>query len=143
MTMQNLYVDDVAKAAVSKWIEAKANEQGWAAVRKEAETELASHYQKDFEQIVDGLNDTTSLTTSVAIGDDLKVTIGNELKIDQPEAVEFLRAHPSMLGVLLKAEYRPISSAVVISKLHTVDEIGMALAKVIEFKPKTPGFSQK
>lgn len=141
--MQNLYADNTAKTLIDKWLEAKQNMGGWAAVKKEAEAELAAHYKAEFEQIVDGLNDTTNLTATVQIGDDLKVTVGSELQIGQPEAVEFLRAHPSMLGVLLQVKYCAVSSAVVISKLHTVDEIGMALSKVITFKPKTPGFSQK
>ncbi len=140
--MQNLYVDDVAKAATSKWIEAKANEQGWAAVRKEAEAELSAHYKADFETIVDGLNATTSLTASIKIGE-LTVVVGNELKIDQPAAVEFLRKYPAMLGVLFKVEHKPISSAVVLTKLGVQDEIGMALAKVATFKPKSNSFSQK
>jgi len=139
--MQNLYVDDAAKAAISKWIEAKANEKGWAVVKKEAEAELIAHYKADFERIVDGLNETTNLTASVGLGDEMKVTVGSEIKVDQPEAVEFLRAHPAMLGVLFKAEYKPISSAVVISKLQAKDAIGMALAKVATFKERTPSFS--
>jgi len=141
--MNTLYADNTAKTLIAEWLEAKGNLDGWAAIKKEAETKLAAHYQKDFEQIVAALGDTTNLTTSVAIGDDLKVTTGNELKIDQPGAVEFLRAHPAMLGVLFKAKYEPISSAVVLSKLQVGDEIGTALAKVATFKPKTPGFSTK
>jgi hypothetical protein len=139
--MNTLFADNAAKLAMAKWLEAKANADGWAAVKKEAEAELIAHYKGDFERLVDSLNETTNLTSTVAIGDALKVTVGNEIKIDQPEAVEFLRAHPAMLGVLFKAEYKPISSAVVISKLQAQDAIGMALAKVATFKEKTPSFS--
>lgn len=141
--MNTLFADNAAKLAMAKWIEAKANADGWQAVRKEAEAELIAHYKGDFERLIDSLNETTTLTTTVGLGDEMKVTVGNEIKIDQPEAVEFLRAHPAMLGVLFKQELKPISSAVVVSKLQAKDAIGMALAKVATFKEKAPSFSQK
>lgn len=140
--MNNLYVDPTAQALIEKWKEAKANEAGWNAVRKEAEAALVEQYRTDFERLVDDLNKTTSLTTTIALGD-LEVTVGNGLEIDQAAAAEFLRAHPAMLGVLLKAEYKPTSSAVVIGKLHMKDAVGNALAKVATFKDKTPGFALK
>jgi len=139
--MNTLFADATVKAMASKWLEAKQNMDGWAAVKKEAEAELAKHYERDFERLIDSLNETTNLTTTVGLGDGLKVTLGNELKVDQPEAAEFLRAHPGMLGVLFKTEYKPISSAVVISKLHAQDAIGMALAKAISFKQKAFSFA--
>jgi hypothetical protein len=141
MTMNTLYANDAAKTLIAQWKEAKDNEAGWNAVRKEAEEALKEHYKAEFDAALISLNDTTSLTTTVGIDDALKVTIGNELKIDQAAAAEFIRAYPTMLGVLLKAEYKPTSSAVVIGKLKIKDPIGEALDKVVSFKDKSPSFA--
>jgi hypothetical protein len=140
--MNTLLIDNTARELIAKWKEAKENESGWNAVRKGAEKDLSEHYKKDFDAILMGLNDGTSLTATVGIGEEIKVTIGNELKIDQPAAAGFIKAYPEMLGVLLKTEFKATASAVVIGKLKSADPIGEALKKVVSFKDISNRFAE-
>lgn len=138
--MNVLPVDKHANDLIAKWNEAKANEKGWAAVRKDAEEALIAHYKDDIDAAVLSLDDTTNLTTTLGIGDALKMTVGNELKVDQVAAVEFLTANPIYLGLLFKAEYKPVTPAV-LARINSGDTAGQALDNVCTFKDKRPSFT--
>jgi hypothetical protein len=138
--MNTLPVDKHAETLIAKWKEAKENEAGWNAVRKEAEAELATHYKADFDQLVAAIDKTTNLTTTAGIGHDLKVTVGNEMKVDQVSVIEFLTNNPMYLGILFKAEYKPVTAAV-LGRLYSEEQIAEPLAKACKLKPKNPSFS--
>lgn len=138
--MKVLPVDKHANDLIAKWNEAKANEEGWAEVRKCTEEALIEHYQEEIGAAMAALEDTTNLTTTLGIGTEMKMTVGNELKVDQVAAVEFLTENPIFLGLLFKAEYKPVTAAV-ITRINSGDTAGMALEKVCTFKDKRPSFA--
>lgn len=138
--MNVLPVNEYTSELIAKWTEAKANEKGWAAVRQEVEAALVKNYEAEIEAAVTALEETTNLTTTLGIGDALKVTVGNEMKVDQVAAIEFLTENPIYLGLLFKAEYKPVTAAV-ITRINSGDTAGTALEKVCTFKDKRPSFA--
>lgn len=138
--MITLPADKHANDLIASWNEAKQNEKGWAVVRQEAEVALVEHYKESIDAAVLALVGTTSLTTTLGIGDEMKVTVGREMKVDQVSAVEFLTANPIYLGLLLRSEFKPVTN-MILARLNAGDEAGKALEKVCTLKDKRPSFS--
>lgn len=138
--MITLPVDKHANDLIAKWNEAKANEKGWNAVRQDVEKALVEHYKGDIDAAVLALENTTNLTTTLGIGDEMKVTVGMDMKVDQVAVVEFLTANPIYLGLLFKAEYKPVTN-MVLARLNADDEAGKAMDKICTFKDKRPSFA--
>jgi hypothetical protein len=138
--MNTLPVDLTADTLIATWKEARDNEKGWLAVRQEAEAQLIEHFKEEFAKEMAAIDRTRNLTTTVGIGQDMKVCVGTELKVDQVAVIEFLTSNPIYLGVLFKAEYKPVTAAL-LSKLHGQDDLAKLLQETCLIKEKKPGFS--
>jgi len=138
--MNILPIDRHSETLIANWKEAKENEAGWNRVRKEAEAALAAHYSTEFAKAVEGINPATNLTTTIGIGNEMKVTLGNEMKVDQVSVIEFFTKYPMYIGVLFKAEYKPVTAAL-LGRIHSTEEIAEPLSKACAIKPKNPCFS--
>lgn len=140
--MKTLNMTPNAKPLIDEWKAAKENEKGWAAVRKAKEDDLIAEYAKDFDDIVGELESSTSLTTTIQIGD-LKVTLGSGMSVTQVGATEFLQHYPTMQAILFKQEFKAVAKPILTTITGPESEMSKMLEEIVEFKPKRPGFALK
>ena len=128
-------------ALEASWIEAKENEKGWNEIRKQTEAHILEMRANEIAEVKAGLEAAGKLTTTIKIGK-LDVTVGRDLKISQPAAIEFLSRHPAHLGVTFRIEYKPDSRAV-LGIIGGGNALAKDLAEVVTFSDKSPSFSFK
>ena len=143
--MNTIIVNNTVEALIQQWNEAKNNEKGWLEVRRNVEKDLLSELQERLNEISAGLQGTANLTTGVSlVGKDtrtlMKVTIGEDLKLDPVGLADFLDKYPNLLGVICKVRMEPVTVAI-LNKLLVDDEMSKDLETACVFKEKTPSFS--
>jgi hypothetical protein len=126
----------------SAWLEAKKNEAGWTEHRRGLEEQLREELTDQFAVILDELDQTASLTTTVQIGDDFTAKLGYSLDISQVDILQFVSNHPQLLGVVFKQKYEP-DARVVLKTLNGGGPLGEELDGIVNFKPLTPSFAKK
>ena len=126
----------------SAWLEAKKNESGWTEHRRGLEEQLREELSDQFASVLDELDQTASLTTTVQIGDDFTAKLGYSLEITQVNILQFISGHPQMVGVLFKQEWKPDARAV-LKTLNGGGALAEELDEIIDFKPLTPSFAKK
>lgn len=140
--MKALNVTPELQASINEWKTAKENEKGWADYRKAQEEIIMASCAGDFDAIVKGLESSTSLTTTVELGD-LKVTLGSSMSVTQVGATEFLQHYPTMQNILFKQEFKAVAKPILTTVTGPENEMSKMLDEIIEFKPKRPGFALK
>lgn len=128
-------------ALTKSWNEAKSNENGWREIRRQAEAEILELYKDEVAGLKAGLESTNKLTSTLKLGE-LEVTLGRELKVHQPAAVEFLTHHPAFVGVIFRPEYKADSRAV-LNAIAQGNGLAQELKMVVSFADRSPSFSAK
>lgn len=125
--------------ALNKWQTAKDTENQWKLYRQQLEDYITAQCG-GFGEYLTALSTGTTLTKTLKLPT-VDVGIGYELKIDQPKATEFMASYPHLFGVVLKPEYKPVSSKALLTAAAAETEIGRALKDLSERKAKRPTFS--
>lgn len=139
-TMKTLTTNPSVETLIERWKEAKHNAKAWNDIRLDIEDQIGQQYG-DFEAILDDLDESASLTTSVQIGD-MEVTVGYTMAVSQPSVTSFMGQYPEMAGVLYKQEYKPITKEILKMRGQETP-MAHALEDTVSFKVKKAGFKVK
>ena len=124
------------------WLSAKESESAWTNHRRGIEDQMREELSEQIGAALSELDNTTALTTSFDLGDDVTLKIGYSLDISQVDAVRFMGQHPQLLGILFKNELKPDSRAV-LKTLNSGGALGDELDAIVNFKPLNPSFAKK
>lgn len=130
-------IDEIIKS----WHAAKETERTWQEYRRQLEEVIASHYEQEFNEVRAQLAQSVQLSETVKLAD-LKVSVGRTMAIEQTQAAMFCSAHPELLGVILRYEFKPVNSSSVLGAAHAEGALGQEVTKMIEIKDSKLSFSK-
>lgn len=129
------------QALISKWLQAKENEAGWNAIRKETEEAIVAEIgEEGMEELWEQV---TGMTKKMALCEEIELSFGYDRKLDSVAVMELVTEHPSLIGTVFKAEYKPIDSRTFNRAAEANTQVGHALSRVYEDVRRGPYFSKK
>lgn len=138
--MSIMNVSPEVQEVIKNWHVAKETENQWKLYRQQLEDYITAQCG-EFNEFLNPLLKGTTLTKTLKLPT-VTVGIGCELKIDQAQAGEFMATYPHLFGVVLKPEYKPVSSKAILTAAAADTEIGRSLQKMIEKKIKRPTYAK-
>ncbi len=139
--MQLLTVKPGVEELIALWEKAKETEKTWSDYRLQVEATILAHYEQEINEIRSQLKQSSQLSESVRLGS-LKIELGRTIKISQAEAALFCVAHPELVNIILKYEYKPASSKAVLGAIHGEGLLGSEVEKLVEIRDSKPSFGK-
>lgn len=139
--MQALVLKPGIQDLINLWHKAKESEKTWQDYRGQLEATICAHYEQELAEIKAALAQSTQLSESVKIAD-LKISVGRTLKVEQTQAALFCSAHPELINVVLKYEYKPSNSSALLGAMFAEGKLGEEVSKLVEIKDSKPSFSK-
>ena len=139
--MQILPVKPGVQELIALWEKAKETEKTWNDYRLQVEATILAHYEQEINEIRSQLKQSTQLSESVKLGS-LKIALGRTMKISQAEAALFCVAHPELVNIILKYEYKSANSGAVLGTMHAEGPLGSEVTKLVEINDSKPSFSK-
>ena len=139
--MQALLIKPGVQDLINAWLSAKETEKTWSEYRLQVENALLAHYEQEIGEIKAGLAQATQLTETVKVGE-LKIALGRTLKIEQTQAALFCSAHPELINIVLRYEYKAANSSSLLGAMFAEGKLGEEVSKIVEIKDSKPSFSK-
>jgi uncharacterized protein (UPF0212 family) len=139
--MQVLTIKTGIQELIDAWTKAKETEKTWQEYRLQVEAAILAQYEQEIEAVRAQLSQSTQLSETVKLGV-LKIALGRTLKVSQAEAALFCVAHPELVNIIMKYEYKPANSAAVLGAMHAEGQLGSEVTKLVEISDSKPSFSK-
>ncbi len=125
-----------------EWKKAKDAEEQWQVYRRSLGENLLQSLKETIEMEMASLHGTEKLTTEMSLGGELNLKIGNELKIGEAQALQFVSHFPHLINVAFKAKYAPVARVTLNMMLTDQGPAGNELRQICEVKPVTPSLTK-
>ncbi|NCC41598.1 MAG: hypothetical protein EOM21_19700 [Gammaproteobacteria bacterium] len=126
---------------IDLWQKAKDAELAWVNHRREVEARILDMNKDAIEEVKQSLEADRKLSTSVGL-DGLELRVAREIELDQAEAALFAAAYPSLVTIVLKAEFKPVAKGVLSTIAKSETELGREVAAMVSFKDAKVSFSK-
>lgn len=126
---------------IALWVTAKDAELAWQAHRRELEARIVELNKDQIEEIKLTLEADRVLSRSVGL-DGLVLKVERGLDLDQAQAALFAAQYPSLMNIVMKMEYKPVSRGVLGALAKPETQLGQEVAELVSFKESRISFSK-